>query len=66
VCFPQLNSITLSLSSFSGSTLKYDFLAINIINNIMKYTNLGDLVAILGSVDFVLGSIDLLHYYIIT
>ena len=37
-----------------------DFLTINILNNIIKYTNLGDIVAILGSIDFVLGSVDLI------
>lgn len=39
-----------------------DFLCISTINNIIQYTNLGDIVAILGSIDFVLGSIDLLLF----
>ena len=36
-----------------------DFLTLNEINNFIKYINLGDLIAILGSIDFVLGSVDL-------
>ena len=38
-----------------------DFLTLNEINNFIKYINLGDLIAILGSIDFVLGSVDLLY-----
>ena len=53
-CFPFITS----------NIITNDFLCINIINNLMKYTNLGDLVAILGSIDFVLGSIDLILVYI--
>ena len=36
-----------------------DFLTLNEINYFIKYINLGDLIAILGSIDFVLGSVDL-------
>lgn len=49
-CFPLLTS----------NIISSDFITINIVNKIMKYTNLADLIAILGSIDFVLGSIDLL------
>ena len=37
-----------------------DFLTINQLNKFSKYINLGDLIAVLGSIDFVLGSVDLL------
>ena len=37
-----------------------DFLTLNSINYISKYINLGDLIAILGSIDFVSGSVDLI------
>ena len=30
-------------------------------NNITKYMNLADLITVLGSIDFVLGSVDLLN-----
>jgi NADH:ubiquinone oxidoreductase subunit D len=36
-----------------------DFLTLNEINNFIKYINLGDLIAVSGSIDFVLGSVDL-------
>ena len=36
-----------------------DFLTINQLNKFSKYINLGDLIAVLGSIDFVLGSVDL-------
>ena len=38
-----------------------DFLTLNSINYIVKYINLGDLIAILGSIDFVSGSVDLVR-----
>ena len=37
-----------------------DFLTINQLNKFSKYINLGDIIAVLGSIDFVLGSVDLL------
>jgi NADH:ubiquinone oxidoreductase subunit D len=50
------------ISSFPFSCINIisnDFLVINEINNITKYINLADLITILGSIDFVLGSVDL-------
>lgn len=49
-CFPFI----------SINIISYDFICINVLNNIIKYNNLGDLVAIIGSIDFVLGSVDLI------
>ena len=71
-----INNIIISIESSKGiySILIYsfplltiniisnDYLIINTVNNIMKYSNLSDLVSILGSIDFVLGSIDLLRF----
>jgi hypothetical protein len=37
----------------------YSILSLNELTNYIKYINLGDLIAILGSIDFVLGSVDL-------
>jgi len=48
-CFPYWTSYIIS----------NDYLTINNINNFCRCFNLGDLIAILGSFDFVLGSIDL-------
>jgi NADH:ubiquinone oxidoreductase subunit D len=53
------------ISSFPFSCINIisnDFLVINEINNITKYINLADLITILGSIDFVLGSVDLVFY----
>ena len=36
-----------------------DFLIVNQLNKFNNYINLGDLIAVLGSIDFVLGSVDL-------
>ena len=54
------------ISSFPFSCINIisnDFLVINEINNITKYINLADLITILGSIDFVLGSVDLILVY---
>ena len=56
---------SLFASSFPLLTINIvcnDFLTLNSINYICKEINLGDLIAILGSIDFVLGSVDLLCY----
>ena len=37
-----------------------DFLTVNQLNKYIKNINLGDLIAVLGSIDFVLGSVDLI------
>jgi NADH:ubiquinone oxidoreductase subunit D len=36
-----------------------DYLTINQLNKFSRYINLGDLIVLLGSIDFVLGSVDL-------
>lgn len=38
-----------------------DYLTINQLNKFARFMNLGDLIALLGSIDFVLGSVDLLR-----
>ena len=38
----------------------YDFPTTNQLNKYIKYINLGDLIAVLGSIDSVLGSVDLM------
>lgn len=43
----------------SSSIVSNDFLAINQLNKFCKYINIADLIVILGSIDFVLGSVDL-------
>ena len=51
------------ISSFpfnSINIISNDYLVINKLNNITKYMNLADLITVLGSIDFVLGSVDLL------
>ena len=55
------------LSSYPLSTINIisnDFLIINQLNKFSKYINLGDLIAVLGSIDFVLGSVDLINFII--
>ena len=37
-----------------------DFIILNCINSFCRYINIGDLIAVLGSIDFVLGSVDLI------
>jgi NADH:ubiquinone oxidoreductase subunit D len=44
---------------FNVNIISSDFLMINNLNKFCKNINLADLITILGSVDFVLGSIDL-------
>ena len=36
-----------------------DYLTINQLNKFSRYINLGDLIVLLGPIDFVLGSVDL-------
>ena len=53
---------SLYLQSFPSLTVNImanDYLSINQINKFTRYINLGDLIVLLGSVDFVLGSVDL-------
>lgn len=45
--------------AFTVNIIANDFLAVTQLNKLCRTTNLPDLVAILGSVDFVLGSVDL-------
>jgi len=47
------------LSSFTLSLVYNDYIIINCLNKFCRYINIGDLIAVLGSIDFVLGSIDL-------
>lgn len=42
------------------NVISNDFLAINQLNKVSRYCNLGDLIVLLGTIDFVLGSVDLL------
>lgn len=57
-----MNSILPFSSSraFTVNIIANDFLAVTQLNKLCRSTNLADLVAILGSIDFVLGSVDLL------
>ena len=42
----------------SSSIVSNDYLMLNVLNKFCKYINIGDLIVILGSIDFVLGSVD--------
>ena len=42
----------------SSSIVSNDYLILNVLNKFCKYINIGDLIVILGSIDFVLGSVD--------
>jgi hypothetical protein len=44
---------------WTTNIISNDYLALSTINKFCRYINLGDLIAVLGSIDFVLGSIDL-------
>ena len=73
-----IQSIKLSIESSKGiyaificsfplltiNIISNDFLSLNVISKFIKYINIGDLIAVLGTIDFVLGSIDL--FYLIT
>lgn len=68
-----INEFTLSIESSKGiytifihsfpiilsNMVSNDYLVINQLNKFCRYINIGDLIAILGSIDFVLGSVDL-------
>ena len=68
-----INEFTLSIESSKGiytifiysfpiiflNLVCMDYLVINQLNKFCKYINIGDLIAILGSIDFVSGSVDL-------
>lgn len=43
----------------SSSIVCNDFLILNNLNRFCRFINIGDLIAMLGSIDFVLGSVDL-------
>ena len=54
---------TISIYSFPYWTMNIisnDFHVLNQINKFCRYINLGDTIAVSGSIDFVLGSVDLL------
>ena len=56
------------LQSFPYSTINIicnDYLSINQPNKFSRYINLGDLIVLSGSVDFALGSVDLIIVYLI-
>jgi len=44
---------------WTTNIISNDYLALSSINKFCRYINVGDLIAVLGSIDFVLGSIDL-------
>jgi len=48
-----------SFPIISSSIVSNDYLTLNQLNKFCRYINIGDLIAILGSIDFVLGSVDL-------
>jgi NADH:ubiquinone oxidoreductase subunit D len=68
-----INEFTLSIESSKGiytifihstpiissSMVSNDYLVINQLNKFCRYINIGDLIAVLGTIDFVLGSVDL-------
>lgn len=47
-----------NIHSFTINFIASDFLSINALNKYSKNINLADLIAVLGSIDFVLGSVD--------
>jgi NADH:ubiquinone oxidoreductase subunit D len=49
-----------SFPRLTVNILTSDYLSISQANNFSRHSNLGDLVVLLGSIDFVLGSVDLL------
>ena len=48
-----------SFPRLTVNILTSDYLSISQANNFSRHSNLGDLVVLLGSIDFVLGSVDL-------
>jgi NADH:ubiquinone oxidoreductase subunit D len=52
-------SLLISTRPYVMNTINNDMLAICFLNNICKDVNIGDVIALLGSIDFVLGSVDL-------
>ena len=72
----QINEFTLSIESSKGiytifiysfpiisSNIVFnDYLVINQLNKFCRYINIGDPIAVLGSIDFVSGSVDLLVF----
>jgi len=44
---------------WTTNIISNDYLALSSINKFCRYINIGDLIAVLGSIDFVLGSVDL-------
>ena len=68
-----INEFTLSIESSKGiytifihsfpiiflNIVFNDYLVINQLNKFCRYINIGDLIAVLGSIDFVSGSVDL-------
>jgi len=48
-----------SFPIISSNIISNDYLTLNQLNKFCRYINIGDLIAVLGSIDFVLGSVDL-------
>ncbi len=48
-----------SLFTLTLNIISSDFLSLNQVNKFCRLINLGDLIAVLGSIDSVLGSVDL-------
>ena len=44
---------------WTTTIISSDYLSLNQINKFIRSSNLGDLIAVIGSIDFVLGSVDL-------
>ena len=52
-----------SSRAFTANIITNDFLIVTQLNKITRSINLADLIALLGSIDFVLGSVDLCFPY---
>ena len=50
-----------SFPIISSSIVSNDYLTLNQLNKFCRYINIGDLIAVLGPIDFVLGSVDLIE-----
>jgi len=48
-----------SFPIISSSIVSNDYLTLNQLHKFCRYINIGDLIAVCGSIDFVLGSVDL-------
>lgn len=52
-------SLSLTFNPYTLNIVQNDLLILNSLNSFCYNINIGDLIAILGSIDFVLGSVDL-------